>query len=754
MSAFDILQDVEISNNCINGVKLGPENIAMMVKEKRMDLIQKSGGIKAIAEALGTDVEKGIHGHEQNLCSSRIPSSLSLTQAPTPGFFKTLLNTCNDCIIFLLLVYAMLLLGFGIIEKSPAGWHEGVITILFITMFVVIHSFRELWRERSQKISRNPTPLEMQQIEVDVVRGGCLLKVSIFDVLLGDIVCLNKGFLVPADGLFLSGEFLQLDDGLECFIDDTNPFLFYGAKVIDGTGRMLVTSVVKDTVLVDLLNQVTYGSLNKTPLPAQLDKLNTGTQIAGLLLSILNLVVLFFRFKFQKKRFGFNLPELKGKPIASKEIIMNVSKKIVSKPNGKMCTLTTTLLTLLFGVTEGIPFVITLAIGYWNKKISSDVAIAQEPLACLTMSSITTVCIDTTGWLNLMAVDEVYWTNIRREIEAFMTAGVKIILVSEDNVSVLEGIAFKCGLLPKADILMLEDVAFRNYTEERMDKIVLMGSLSPNDKLLLVKRLKENGRIVAITGVKTNVIPALKEADVGIAIKTYSSEMVRESSDIIIMDGNLGFLVSIVRCGRCIYDTIRKYMQLELTMNIAGPLITSITPMFCGYSPITAIQFFWANFVVTLLGGLGLLTEPPTEKLMEKPPLGQAEPLITNATWRNIVVQALYQVFVSVTCQFISQIMLTISKEVSKTTIFNIFVLCQVCNLVNARQVEMKNVFKHIQGNLLFWMAVGFILVLQVAFIEMAHILVGNARLNWMQWFVCLLVGMVSWAIDWVTKLI
>ena len=765
---IDTLQDVEIpsrspqlsisvdldceNDNGNSNVKLLQANITKLVKEKDLDSIKNFGGIRRIIEALGTDLKIGIPNLEQDLCSQCMPSTVFLAPAPAQGFFKFLLKTCNNWIIFLQFVYAMLLLSFGIVMESPVGWHEGVITILFIIMFVLIHSFREFWLERSQKMSRKKKPLEMQQMQVDVVRGGCLWKVSISDVLCGDIVCLKMGSLVPADGLLISGEFLELDDGLDCVIDDKNPFLFYGPKVINGKGQMLVTSVGTNTVLGELLNlQVTNGILGKTPLPAQLDKLNTGTQIAGLLLSIQNLVVLFFRFKLQKKSFHFNLPDLKGKQIASKEI-MDESKKIVLKPNGKISTLTASLFTSLLGVTEGIPFVIALAIGYWNKKMLSGKAIAREPLACLTMSSITTICIDITGWLTLnpMAVD-VNWGKTRKEIEAWLNAGVNIILVSEDTVSVLEDIAGKCGLLPTADRLILEGVDFRNYTNEdrmdKVDKIVLIGSSSSSDMHLLVQCLKKKGHIVAMVGVKTNVIPALKEANVGITISTCSSEMVRESSDIIIMDSNLSFLVSIFRCGSCIYDNIRKYMQLELTMNIAGLLITSITTMFCGYSPITAIQFFCAYFAVTLLGGLGLLTEPPIEKLMEKPPLEQTGQLITMDIWRNVVIQALYQVVVTVACQFIGEIVISISKEVSKTMVFNIFVLCQVCNLINARQVGKKNAFEHFHRNPLFLLAVGVILVLQVAFIEIAHILVDDARLSWIQWFVCLLIGMASWGI-------
>nr|POE71752.1 calcium-transporting atpase 12, plasma membrane-type [Quercus suber] len=689
------------NDNCICDVKLQQANIAKMVKEKNLDSIQKFGGIQRIAEALSTDLEKGIPGLKQD------PSQT---------------------------------IGIKVSSQFFSSW-----------CLWIFHSLRELWLERSRQMSRRQNTSEMHQVEDEVIRGGSSQKVSIADVLLGDIVCLERGSLVPADGLLVSGEYLKPDDNLDSIINNENPFRFYGPKVIDVKGRMLVTSEGMNTTLGDLLNQVTYGALNKTPLPAQLDKLNTGTQITGLLLSILNLVVLFFHFELQKKRFHFNLPDLKGKAIASKEIVDTI-KKIFLTPNGKFNKLSTSILTFLFGVTEGIPFVVTLAIGYWSKKMLFGKATIQETLACPTMNLVTTVCIDKSGWRskNSEAAD-----STKREIEAWINAGVNIILVSEDDVSILEDIACKCGLLPNADKLKLEAKDFQNYINEKqmdeVDKIILMGSLTPSNKLLLVQCLKKKGHTVAMVGIKTNVIPALKEADVGITIQTFSSEMVRQSSDIIIVDGNLSFLDSLVtpvRCGRCIYDNIRKYMQLELTMNMSGLLITSIRTMFCGNSPITTIQLVWANFVVTLLGGLGLLTGPPSKELMEKPPLRKTEPLINMAIWRNVVIQALFQLGVLATCKFRGQTIVGINKEVSNTIMFNIFVLCQVCNIINGRQVGNKNVLQHFPRNPLFLLAVGVILVLQVAFIEIAHILVANASLTWIQWSICLSVGMVSRVIN------
>jgi magnesium-transporting ATPase (P-type) len=688
--------------------------------------LQNFGGVQGIAQALGTDLENG-------LSSGLLASTVSLTQSPAPCFFTRLLKACNDYTVWLLLLAAGLSFFFGI-NGMTDGLLYGVITVTVIFAIVV------------QNMSGKQKPSEMPK-KVLVKRGGHEKEVSISDVLVGDIVPLERERLVPADGLFFkSGESLrlELDDGST--VDANKPFLYCGAKVTGGSGGMLVTSVGTDTTLGQLMSQVTRAP-GMTPILI-LDKVNNVLHIIGLLIPVLILVVLFLRLKLGDEDVKSKLTQLKGKPTPIIDAINGIFMKL---SNGKFNTLIATLTMSLLGVKGGIPYLISRFIDYWRKKMLSDKAFAQKPLAWLTMASVSTICIDKAAWLTLnqRAVLET-----SKAIEPFKNAGIKIILVSEDHkVSWLEA-----AIALESNGLVLEGENFRNYSDaERMSKIddiTVMESCSPSDKLLLVQCLKKKGQTVAMVGGKTNDIAALKEADVGLVTDSSSSEMARESSDIIIRDDNFSFLVSIVKCGRCTFDNIRKYIQFSLSLTIAGLLIPTITTMAFGYSPISLIQLPWANCVSTFLGGLALMTEPPTEKLMSKLPLRQTEPLITKAMWRNIVGQALYQTAISVFFQSKGQAILGISKKVSETIIFNSFVLCQVFNIVNAREVEKKNVFRGmgIRRNPWFWVAVGAILVLQVAFIETAHVLIGYENLNWVQWLVCLLIGMSLLATDWATK--
>ncbi|XP_059437056.1 calcium-transporting ATPase 12, plasma membrane-type-like [Corylus avellana] len=722
---------VEITSAILAHVSINMDsNNAKFQQAHIIPRILAERGVQGVAEALDTDLENGLD--EEHLYCRRQASTLSLTLAPTPGFFIRILKACNDCTVGLLFLAAGLSIFFGI-NGMTDGLLYGFITISVIIVIVV------------QKMSGKQQPPEMPRRVVIVKRGGHEKEVSSSDVLVGDIVPLERGRLVPADGLFFTfGESLklELDDGST--IDANKPFLFYGAKV---TGGMLVTSVGTDTTFGQLMTQVTQTP-GMTPLPAELDKVNNILHVVGLLIPILILFVLFLRLKLGDEDVKSKLPQLKGKPIH----IVDAINGLFVNSNGRFNTLIATLSMSLLGVKGGMPYVISCGIDYWQKKMLSEKAFAdQKPLAWLTMGSVSTICIDKSAWLTLnqpaVGKDS---KETSKAIEGLKTAGVNIILVSEDKESGLEAIALE------SDGLVLEGENFRNYSdEERMSKvnnITLMESCTPFDKLLLVQCLKKKGKRVAMVGGKTNEIPALKEADVGLVMESYSSEMARESSEIIIRDGNFSFLVTIVRCGRCTYENIRKYIQFQLSMTIAGLLIPTITTISFAYSPISIIQLPWANFVSTFLGGLALMTEPPTDKLMKKLPLRQTEPLITKAMWRNLVSQALYQTAISVFFQSKGQTILGISKKVSETIIFNSFVLCQVFNIVNARELEKKNVFRGIHRNPWIWVAVCVILVLQVAFIEIAHILIGNGNLNWVEWLVCLIIGMSLLATDWATK--
>ncbi|KAL3505999.1 hypothetical protein ACH5RR_031381 [Cinchona calisaya] len=352
---------------------------------------------------------------------------------------------------------------------------------------------------------------------------------------------------------------------------------------------------------------------------------------------------------------------------------------------------------------------------------------------------------------------------VKKAVEDCQYAGVRIRMITGDNVFTARAIATECGILrpnhdEANDGLVVEGVEFRNYTDEermeKVDKIVVMARSSPFDKHLMVKCLKERGHVVAVTGDGTNDAPALKEADIGLSMGIQGTEVAKESSDIVILDDNFASVATVLSWGRCVYNNIQKFIQFQLTVNVAALVINFVAAISAGEVPLTAVQLLWVNLIMDTLGALALATERPTKDLMDKPPVGRTEPLITNIMWRNLLSQALYQISVLLTLQFRGESIFNVSEKVNDTLIFNTFVLCQVFNEFNARKLERKNVFEGIQRNKLFLGIIGMTVILQVVMVEFLKRFANTERLNWGQWGACIGIAAASWPIGWIVKCI
>ncbi|XP_078162445.1 calcium-transporting ATPase 5, plasma membrane-type-like isoform X3 [Carex rostrata] len=347
-------------------------------------------------------------------------------------------------------------------------------------------------------------------------------------------------------------------------------------------------------------------------------------------------------------------------------------------------------------------------------------------------------------------------------------AGVKVRMVTGDNLQTAKAIALECGILSendKMDEVIIEGKVFRALNEDdkegMVEKIKVMARSSPNDKLQLVKALKNKGHVVAVTGDGTNDAPALHEADIGLAMGLQGTEVAKESSDIIILDDNFSSVVKVVRWGRSVYANIQKFIQFQLTVNVAALIINVVAAVSSGNVPLNAVQLLWVNLIMDTLGALALATEPPTDSLMKRSPVGRSEPLITNIMWRNLLIQAFYQVAVLLTLNFDGRSLLKLenysaakANKIKNTFIFNTFVLCQVFNEFNARKPEEWNIFEGVTKNHLFMGIIGVTVVLQAMIIEFLGKFTSTVKLSWQLWLVSIGIAFVSWPLAFLGKFI
>ncbi|KAK4755488.1 hypothetical protein SAY87_009245 [Trapa incisa] len=354
---------------------------------------------------------------------------------------------------------------------------------------------------------------------------------------------------------------------------------------------------------------------------------------------------------------------------------------------------------------------------------------------------------------------------VRSAVESSKAAGVNIMMITGDNVHTARAIAIESGILDSEEEdtsnieeAIVEGVEFRNFSpEERIvavDKIRVMARSSPFDKLLMVQTLKQKGHVVAVTGDGTNDAPALKEADIGLSMGIQGTEVAKESSDIVILDDNFSSVVTVIRWGRCVYNNIQKFIQFQLTVNVAALVINFVAAVSSGQVPLTAVQLLWVNLIMDTLGALALATEQPTNALMGHPPVGRTDPLITLVMWRNLIAQSLYQVTILLVLQFKGRAIFGVEENVKNTIIFNCFVFCQVFNEFNARKLEEKNVFVGLHKNKLFLGIIGITIVLQIVMIEFLKRFANTVRLDWAQWAACIGIASLTWPLGWLIKCI
>ncbi|XP_059396217.1 plasma membrane calcium-transporting ATPase 3 isoform X2 [Carassius carassius] len=410
-----------------------------------------------------------------------------------------------------------------------------------------------------------------------------------------------------------------------------------------------------------------------------------------------------------------------------------------------------------------------------------------EPMAC---EGLRTICI---AYRNLPCDPEPDWDNeaeivtdltcisvvgiedpVRPEVpEAIrkcQRAGITVRMVTGDNINTARAIAVKCGIIqPGDDFLCIEGKEFnrriRNekgeIEQERIDKIWpklrVLARSSPTDKHTLVKGIidstvLEQRQVVAVTGDGTNDGPALKKADVGFAMGIAGTDVAKEASDIILTDDNFSSIVKAVMWGRNVYDSISKFLQFQLTVNVVAVIVAFTGACITQDSPLKAVQMLWVNLIMDTFASLALATEPPTEALLLRKPYGRNNPLISLTMMKNILGHGVYQLIIIFTLLFVGEKIFNIDSGRNAplhsppsehyTIIFNTFVLMQLFNEINARKIHgERNVFDGIFGNPIFCSIVLGTFGVQIVIVQFGGKPFSCSPLNLEQWLWCLFVG-------------
>ena len=182
--------------------------------------------------------------------------------------------------------------------------------------------------------------------------------------------------------------------------------------------------------------------------------------------------------------------------------------------------------------------------------------------------------------------------------------------------------------------------------KEITDELRVLARSSPDDKYLLATGLKQLKNVVAMTGDGTNDAPALKKADIGFAMGIAGTEVAKEAAGIILLDDNFSSIITAVKYGRNIFDSIRKFLQFQLTVNAVAIVMAFTGAVILKTSPLTPVQMLWINLIMDTLAALALATDPPLDELLTRMPYARNEHIITAQMWRGIVFNSIYHIII------------------------------------------------------------------------------------------------------------
>jgi Ca2+-transporting ATPase len=400
------------------------------------------------------------------------------------------------------------------------------------------------------------------------------------------------------------------------------------------------------------------------------------------------------------------------------------------------------------------------------------VAARELPATSLDGGDITDSIEQDLGFLGLIGMIDPPREEARLAVERAKLAGIRPIMITGDHPKTASVIAVELGISPDGKAMAGAELQKLSDDEltDRVQHVSVFARVSPDHKLRIVKALKRRGAIVAMTGDGVNDAPALKTADIGVAMGITGTDVSKQAADIVLVDDNFATIVAAIEEGRSIFENIRKFLRYLLSSNIGevmtmffGVLLAKVIGLKADASglalPLLATQILWINLVTDGAPALALGIDPPEDDVMQRPPRPSGEPVVTLRMWLGIcyvgVIMAAGTLLVLDASMPGGLIEGSGTVQYAQTMAFTTLVLFQLFNVFNARSDE-QSAFHGLFRNSWLMLSVGISLLLHlgVLYLPFLQKAFSTMPLSAMDWIKCVVAASsVLWLREF-TKLV
>ena len=343
-----------------------------------------------------------------------------------------------------------------------------------------------------------------------------------------------------------------------------------------------------------------------------------------------------------------------------------------------------------------------------------------------------------------VAIEDPIRPEVYKAVKDCKRAGVKIKILTGDNMATALAIARELGIandesnvINAQDLEKLDDFHF----EKILDKITVVARSTPTIKLKIVKALKSRGEVVAVTGDGVNDAPAIKHADVGIAMGINGSEITKEAADVILLDDSFSTVVKAISFGRGVYKNLQRFILFQLSVNFSALLFIVACAVLGFQTPFNTFQLLWINVIMDGPPALTLGLETASDNLMNLKPVKRNNSIVSKKMMFRILFNGLFISFI-LTMQYFTNFLGASSKE-EGSAMFTLFVLFQLFNAFNSRELGSESIFKSIGKNKIMVATFIGVFILHFIIVQRLSWLFGVAPMSLSLWGKCIAVSSI-----------